>query len=453
MTQIIKLTSVENTQDFLNLVTNKNLVIFEDIQGSKIFVKYDGDKFIVKPKSTKNDPLNFIDLTVQKFYNQAFNYFNSLPSYVTDLLSKNWWFCFEYFPPYDACPANIEYAKNPKNNLILTCIVKGNKYKYDYAELQEYANLFDCDCLPVIFMGKLNQKQLEVINLYLHTSKEDLEFIFGEINFAKFFYDILNPQLKNSFLMHNDEFNDNLEKIVIKVEGNDYVSFEVLNPLYKRMSYQNTAEYVEMYSLIILNFLEYCQLIDIKDYKVKANIKDEIYIDLICQFFNEYIENVKNHIDDWKINIPQFFKDEKFKINVDLLNNKKTIEHIKSDKKIEYIFKVILGTFNRRRKKPVGVFNDQTVEIFNNFVDKLNAHVDKLLNINREYNLQKSDLLNFNDYFKLSFNIDADKRLYPDVYNKFREVEGDGEKKGKSKKSKSRKSPIPTKGMDGKNLQ
>jgi len=448
MTQIIKLTGVENTEDFLNLVRDNDLIIYEDIQGSKIFVRYDGDKFIVKPKSIKSEPLNFIDLTVQKFYNQAFNYFNSLPTYITDLLSKSWWFCFEYFPPYDACPANIEYSKNPRNNLILTCIVKGNRYKYDYAELQEYANLFDCDCLPVIYMGKLNQKQLEVLNLFLHTAEDDLEFVFGESNFAKFFYDILNPQLKNSFLMKPNEFNDNLEKIIIKVEGNDEVSFEVLNPLYKRMSYQNTSEYVEMYSLIILNFLEFCQLIDIKSYKVKANIKDEIYIDLICQLFNEYMDNVKKNIDDWAINIPQFFQDEKFKINVDLLNNKKTIDHIKSDKKIEYIFKVILGTFNKRRKKPVGVFNEQTVEIFNQFVDKLNTHVDKLLNINREYNLQKSDLLNFGDYFKLYFNVDTDSRLYPDIYNHFAKEEEGGEKKGKSKKSKSRGRPIPTKGME-----
>ena len=448
MTQIIKLSGVENTEDFMNLVTDKELIIFEDIQGSKIFVKYDGDKFIIKPKSIKSDALNFIDLTVQKFYNMAFNYFHSLPGYVIDLMSKSWWFCFEYFPPYDACPANIEYAKNPRNNLILNCIVKGNKYKYDYAELQEYANLFDCDCLPVIFMGKLNQKQLEVINLFLHTSEDDLEFVFGESNFAKFFYDILNPQLKNSFLMHKDEFNDNLEKIVIKVDGNDDISFEVLNPLYKRMSYQNSSEYVEMYSLIILNFLEYCQLININDYKVKANIKDEIYIDLICQLFNEYMDNVHKSIDDWEINIPQFFKDEKFKINVDLLNNKKTIEFIKSDKKVEYIFKVILGTFNKRRKKPIGVFNEQTVEIFNKFVDKLNNHVDKLLNINREYNLQKSDLLNFNDYFKLNYNIDNGGRLWPDIYHHFtsEEEKGRAEKKGLSKKSKSRKSPIPTKG-------
>jgi len=443
MTKIVKLNNdIDSAKEFISIISDKQLLIYEDIQGSKIFVKYDGEKFIIKPKTVKNDPLNFVDLTVQKFYNQAYNYFASLPSYITDLLSRSWWFCFEYFPPYDACPANIEYAKNPKNNLILTCIVKGNKYKYDYAELQEYANLFDCDPLPVIYMGKLNVKQLEIINLFLHTSREDVEFVFGESNFAKFFYDILNPQLKNSFLMQDDEFNNNLEKIVIKIEGNDDLSFEVLNPLYKRLSYYNDDEYVEMYSLIILNFLEYCQLIDISTYKVKANIKDDIYIDLICQLFNEYMDNIKKDIDKLEFNIPPFFQEEKFKINIDLLNNRKTIEHVKSDKKIEYIFKVILGTFSKRRKKPIGIFNEQTVEIFNSFVDKLSAHIDKLLNINREYNLQKSDLLNFNDYFKLNFNIDHDSKLYPDIYNHFAHEETGEEKKGKSKKSKTRGRPI-----------
>jgi hypothetical protein len=436
MTKIVKLSSIDSTDEFINSITNKDLLIFEDIQGSKIYVKYDGDKFIIKPKSIKNESLNFVDLAIQKFYNQAFNYFSTLPSYITDLLSKNWWFCFEYFPPYDAQPANIKYSKLPKNNLILTCIVKGNKYKYDYAELQEYSNLFDCDCLPVIFMGKLSKKQIEIINLFLHTSESDLDFVFGESNFAKFFYDILNPQLKNSFLMNSDNFNDNLEKIVIKVNKNDEISFEILNPLYQRMSYQNNSEYVEMYSLIILNFLEFCQLIDINQYKVKANIKDDIYIDLICQLFNEYADNVKKDIDNWEITIPEFFRDEKFKINIDLLNNKKTVENIKSNKKFEYIFKIILGSFNKKKKKPIGVFNEQTVDIFNRFVDKLNSHVDKLLNINREYNLQKSDLLNFNDYFKLNFNIDSSNRLYPDVYNHFSKVETekDIDKKFKNKK-------------------
>jgi len=434
MTKIFKLNSLEKGDDFINIISDKDLLVYEDIQGSRIFVKYDGQKFTIKPKNLRNDSLNFIDLAIQKFYNQSYDYFNSLPQYVTDLLNPNWWFCFEYFP--DMHPANIEYEKVPKNNLILVCIVKGNKYRYNYDELKEFSNLLDVDCIPVIFKGKLSSKQLEIIALFLNTSEDDLKYVFGENNFAKFFYNILNPNFSNSFLMKDDEFQENLEKIIMKIDGNDEYSFELLNPLYKRMSFKNDTDYVEIYSQIILNFLEFCQLIDIKKYKIKANTKDEIYIELISQIFNEYMDNIKDNIDKWNITIPDFFKDEKFKLNVDMLLNKKTIEYVKSSKKIEYMLKIILSSYNRKRKKPMGVFNDQTVILFNEFVEKISVYIDKLLNINREYNLQKSDLINFNDYFKLKFNIDTDGRLYPDTSQSDKEK---GEDKDKKKKGVSYK--------------
>ena len=429
MTKVFKLNTIEKGDDFINIISDKELLVYEDIQGSRIFVKFDGQRFIIKPKNLRNDPLNFIDLAIQKFYNQAYYYFNSLPTYVTDLLNPNWWFCFEYFP--DLHPANIEYRKVPKNGLILVCVVKGNKYKYNYDELKEFSNLMDVDTIPVIFKGKLSKKQLEIIALFLNSSEEDLKYVFGENNFAKFFYGLLNPNFKNSFLMHDDEFNNNLEKIVMKIDGNDEYSFELLNPLYQRMSFVNDTNYVEMYSQILLNFLEFCQLIDIRKFKVKANTKDEIYIELISQIFNEYMENIKKNLDDWVIIIPEFFRDEKFKLNTDMLLNKKTIEYAKSSKKVEYILKVILSSFNHKKKRPFGVFNEQTVELFNEFVDKLSNHIDKLMNINREYNLQKNDLLNFNDYFKLKFNLDSDGKLYPaDVYDGEKE-KGEEKKKGK----------------------
>ena len=426
MTKVFKLNTIEKGDDFINIISDKELLVYEDIQGSRIFVRYDGQRFIIKPKNLRNDPINFIDLAIQKFYNAAYFYFSSLPQYITDLLNPNWWFCFEYFP--DLCPANIEYQKIPKNGLILVCIVKGNKYKYNYDELKEFSSLMDVDCIPVIFKGKLSQKQLEIIALFLNSSENDLKYVFGENNFSKFFYELLNPNFKNSFLM-NDEFNNNLEKIIMKIDGNDEYSFEILNPLYKRMSFSNDTNYVEIYSQIILNFLEFCQLMDIKKFKIKANTKDEIYIELISQIFNDYIENIKGNIDDWTIIIPDFFKDEKFKLNTDMLLNKKTIEHCKSSKKIEYMLKVILSSFNHKKKKPIGVFNEQTVVLFNEFVDKISNYIDKLLNINREYNLQKNDLLNFNDYFKLKFNIDSDGKLYPNIFKSDQEKGSDKDKK------------------------
>ena len=435
MTKIAKIKTLTNADEFVNILKDKNILIYEDIQGSKIFVNWTGSQFIIKNKTIKSEELNFVDLVIQKFYNQAFLYFHSLPDYITELMNTDWWFCFEYFPN-DVKPANIEYRKLPKNNMILTCIVKGNNYVYDYDELYEYSKLFNVEPLPVVFKGKLSQKQLEVIELYLNTNEEDLKYIFDEDNFAYFFYKILNPKIESSFLMDTDEFNDNLEKIIIKIENNSKYSFEILNPLYKKMELNNNSEHVETYSLILLRFLEFCQLISIDKYKLGKISKDELYIEFICELFNEYMINNKRYLLQWDFTVPSFFKDDKFKINIDLVSNKETKEYIKSDDKIEYIFKSILGSFNKQKKKPIGVFNETTLELFNGFVDKLDTIIDKCLKINREKVLGKNDLHNFKDYFNLKYETDStDAQYFPDMGDEFTEG-GSKKKKGEEKEIK-----------------
>ena len=429
MTQIRKLNEIENVKEFVENINDKELLIYEDIQGSKIFVNWNGEKIQIKPKSLNNYPINFIDLTMQVFYNQAYNYFLSLPDYVTSLLNKTWWFCFEYFP--DNQPANIEYQKTPKNNLILTCIVKGSKYKYNYDEILEYSNLFNVETLPVLYKGKLSDKQIEILELYLRTSEKDLKFVFGEKNFAYFFYKILNPQIENSFLMNSDNFNDNLEKIIIKISGNDEVSFEILNPLYQKISQYNYTDYVDTYSLILINFLEFCQLSSLNQYKLKSLIKDELYVELICKLYNDYMSNMEKDIKKWEIDIPEFFKNDKFKINIDLLKDVETKNIIKNSEKNEYVFKCILGTYHKKRNKPIGIFNNQTLILFNKFVEYLNNFLDNKLKINRDHSFQKSDVKNFQEFWDLKYNVDSQGAVYPDIYDEFEDESGEDKKKKK----------------------
>jgi hypothetical protein len=256
------------------------ITIFEDIQGSKIWVNWDGQDFIIKPKSINNDSINLIDLAMQNYYNSAIDYLNSLDIRVKSLLNRKWWYCFEYFP--DNQPANIEYQKLPKNGLVLTSIYKNGKYVFNIDEIDEYSRLLNVDMIPVIFHGRLTERMIEAIKYFLNTSEEDLEYVFGDKSFSFFFYKILNPLSENSFLME-DEFQENLEKLIVRVEDGD-ISFQLLNPLYKRMSDDNSTDYVEIYSLILVNFLNYCQSINFEEIKLKGDKKDEIYIQLICKY-------------------------------------------------------------------------------------------------------------------------------------------------------------------------
>jgi len=430
MAKLIRLNKVENRK-LIERLAKAEIIVYEDVQGHNIFVNWDGDNINIKTKSISSDPINMIDVAMQKVYNKALNFFLNLDPRIKGLLKKNLWYGFEYF--YDEQPAHIKYDRVPKNNLILTSIIKGNnKFTYDLDEIIEYANLFECDYLPVIFRGILNQDQIDLISNFLSTSKNDLEYVFGEDNFAYFFYKILNPNSKNSFLMDGDNYQDNIEKLIIRfIDNNEEISFEILNPMYTRLSSTNSTEHVEMYSLIMLNFLEYSQLINIDSIKLRGQSRDEAYLDIICKLYNNYIEKIIEDIDDLDITVPEFFKNDKFKINVDLIDNRITKKHIKSNIKLEYIFKIILGSFNKKRNKPIGIFNDMTIILFNNFVDSINKSLDNYLKFIRETDINDDKLLNFSDYFKVNYSTDASGTVYPDIYTEIEAEETGGKKKKK----------------------
>ncbi len=430
MSKLITLNGIDD-QKLLDELVNNEITVIEDVQGSRICVNWDGENFTIKPKSISNDPINLVDLAMQNYYNPVIKYLESLDIRVKGLLNKRWYFIFEYFP--DNQPANIQYQKLPKNNLVLTSICKVAKYDYTLEELDEYARLFDVDLLPIIFKGKLSQRMIEAIKYFINTGEDDLEYVFGEKSFAFFFYKILNPASDNSFLMDGDNFQDNVEKLIIRVQDKD-ISFEILNPLYKRISDSNSTEFVEIYTLILVNFLNFCQSINMDDIKLKGEKKDEVYIYLMCKLYNIYVSEVKEDLLNFEFVIPDFFDKEKFKINKELISNKLTKEYIDESDKLEYIFKVMLGSFNKKRKKPLGVFTDNTVILFNTFVDSINAYIEKYLNKIHEVELTRAGLLDFGDFFEIKYDTDAEGEVYPDVYGEFEKEPTESKKKGKGGK-------------------
>lgn len=431
MSKLVNLNK-EKSDEILNRLFNDEIIVLEDIQGSKIWVNWNGNKFRIKSKSINNDDINIIDLAIQNYYNFASDYFNSMDNRVKSLLNKKWWFCFEYFP--DQQPANIEYSRVPKNKLVLTGIWKGKKFDVNLDEIEEYSRLLDVDMVPVIFSGKLTEEMKEAITYFLNTSKEDLEFIFEEKSFAFFFYKLLNPFSKNSFLME-DDFQDNVEKLIIRSKSGD-ISFELLNPLYEKISSINDTEFVEIYTLILVNFLNFCQSINLKDIRLKSNRKDEMYIELICNMFNKYMLNVKQDLINFQFTIPEFFDKEKFKINKELIKNTITKQHLESNDKIEYIFKIILGSFNKKKKRPIGVFEEKTVVVFNKYIDDINEYIDTCLKIEQQRTATKKGLVDFGEYFEIKYDTDGEGNVYPDIYREFEK----GKLNRKSKKEKGSKS-------------
>lgn len=415
---------------------DSDIIVYENIQGSKIYINYDGDKFTIKARNLNTDPINNIDLALQKYYNKAFNYFENLDEKVKSLIPTNWWFCFQYF--YDEKPSNIKYDRIPKNSMILTSIIKDSKHIFNYEEMLEYSGLLDIDIQPIMFNGILSDKQINLINYFLKTSPTDLEYIFGEDNFANFFYKILSPNNNNSILMNDGEFHDNVEKMIIKINNSDEISLALLNPLYRK-SLNDKTEHADVYSILLLEFLEFLQTVEIDDINLSSKNSDELYIEIISKLYNTYCNHRIDKILNFKFIIPPFFYEDKFKINIDLIKNEHTKSLINRNDKLEYLFKILLSSLRTTKKKPIGVFTERSIELYNEMVKSIQRLIDRRLKIEREDILNKDELLDFDKFYQIKYPKDADGMVYPDLYKEIGQDIDSGQNKKKKniiKKSK-----------------
>lgn len=414
-------------ENFIKLLTKEPIIVMEDVQGSKIWASYSAGDWTLRPKSVHQNPINMIDLAMQKYYKLAYTYLYALATEVTDLIRPNYSFGFEFFP--DEQPGNIKYDKVPKNNLILTCICKyGKQYIYDTDELKVWADLLGVETLPLIYKGKLGDKQIQAINHYLHTSPGDIDLLWNGVKFSEFFYKTLNPATTNSYLSQN--FNDNLEKIIIRfVKSNYEVTLEILNPMYQKMVLKSDAEFSDVYSILLFNFVQFMMGIDLKNIDISGTSRDRVYINLISKLYNMYISKYEKSITDFKFAVPKFFSQDKFRINQDLISNKTTLDYINKSIKLEYIFKIILGSFQRERKKPIGIINEIALEHLNRIVKKINIKVEEQFNYNQKLNIFTYKVKDMSDYPNIKYQRDDKGYVYYDIGSLFDSEETEHDKK------------------------
>jgi hypothetical protein len=152
---------------------------------------------------------------------------------------------------------------------------------------------------------------------------------------------------------------------------------------------------------------------------------------LICMLYNIYVSEIKQDLINFEFVVPEFFDRDKFRINKELISNKITKDLLDENKKLEYIFKCLLGSFNKPKKKEIGIFTPSTLQIFNGYVSLLSKKIDEYLKKKTEVQLSRSGLVDFGEFFDIKYDVDADDKVYPDVY---KEIEKSTDNKGKKDK-------------------
>ena len=381
-----------NISDIDTLLSNK-CIVTEKINGSSFHVQRNGTGFLYY-KSGSKDPMNVIDRTIVRYYENAIRHFKSVSKDSVDDMPFDWKFGFEYVG--DNKTMDIEYDVLPKSNLILTHIQvmqpsnpnKVRKVIRDSKVLMKWAGLLEVAPPPVIFEGQLHSGQKDALKRMLSMSVNEFEQTFEDKDkpsFTRAVFSIFNENMKQSTLMNNLS-KDVAGFIVNFHDGKSLQSFK-LEKFNKKPSEDRKPS--DMYQITILDIVEHLTQFEFEDIKLTEEETDKRYLELMSEVFNNYIEKNATKYIGAKFDSADFSESPMFELNHKFLQNEKTLTLVQ-DKILSELFKITLGSFRKKRNKETDLINADLMNNINSIIEKIDSLIMAEANEN--------DVMNFNQY-------------------------------------------------------
>jgi len=340
---------------YVNTLLNEDVIITEKLDTFRLIFEKKGDQFLFYKKD--NTPITLVERVLSDIYESALI---EIPIITKEVMIPEGYFFGLYYSPSER-PLRIPYSRLPK--YILTDVTKrdiNNKIieSYDYTTVKAWAASLCMGRPPILFEGKLSEEQKKLLIAY------DTKQYKGE---SMTFSDMIKIAFNTSYSQENI-----IEGIIIK-SGEKITQiisyeFELLNE-----AYEKTNESRDFYDLIITDVNQFMENYNISI--VEAETKDQMYINIVSNIFNNYCLYHDNlSIDEKYLTPPQF--GYYGKLNKRLIKNKETLRLINSAPIYEALFKVFISSF-RKIKKPYGLLTESIITKFNSYVNLINSYINK----------------------------------------------------------------------------
>lgn len=195
-------------------------------------------------------------------------------------------------------PTLIKYTQHPKNDLIISYIKKNGKIVPPDDKLNlEMAKLLNISPPPVLFSGKLNDKQKQKLIEYAETNKEDIVNKYGGKNFVKFVLSLFVPPSQMKFLL-----TDSLEGLVFYFGNGNSIDMAKLNDPSFTQGIKSKQNKEDVYHKSIMEII----YADLKNYADGVGYTGSNYNDFIYKMTQKYIKSGKlKALDKYKNNVTE----------------------------------------------------------------------------------------------------------------------------------------------------
>jgi cytidyltransferase-like protein len=401
-------------QDFIEKLFNTYVTVNEKMDGSAfIFERSVEDGKFKFYKRDQRNPITMVDRTLMKYYEVPIQYIESLPPHILGIIPRGWKFGLEFFS--NPQPVEIAYDRIPKNNLILSYVHvmedgKISRTIQEKEKLDEWADILGIERPPIIFQGNLDDSQKEKILEFLRTPFEGLLEEFKTKSFVRFIIGVLNPELKTTAL--NNDLDKAIEGIVFRFgdpSGGDPVLSKMVDPIFTEMARTKAQKRKEekpsdFLGITILDVMNFILERGVGSFQVRGNSDDERYVSFVSSVFVDFLERYGEKYRETDFQEPEYLKKEEFRVNKKFIQNKSVIKYIEEDESFESLFKLILNSFRKIKKRAGGIIGKGTLSQFNSLVEDIKERVEKV----NESLIFESDLPTFMDFKR---NNDKNKKV------------------------------------------
>ena len=282
-------------KDFLDSLFRHYVVVSEKVTGTSISFEKKSQRTVVFYKGNRETRITKVERTLNRYYEDAINYLESVFEMIENEIPENWVFCLQYFS--DNTPSTVTYKEKPKNGLMLTHIqiYEGNKLIKiieDPRIIYDWGEMLDISYSIPIFQGKLTSEQKNKIKDFLEVPKEEQLEIFKTSSLAEFIIKTLNPNLTHSALQTN--LTDPIDSIVFKFYKpgeTKTISAKIIDPYNINLLHKTKSNKLSLDTneLLLLDVLTYIEQRGISNIRLLEENPDERYIELISNLFNNYI--------------------------------------------------------------------------------------------------------------------------------------------------------------------
>jgi hypothetical protein len=363
MAEILSLREIfrRDGMQFVKKLLDEFVVISEKLNATRFCFEKTSSGIDFYKKDGKITP---IDRTMAALYEHPIKYIENLPKEILDKLPEGFRYGFRYF--HTEKPANICYDKLPLNGLVLTDIrsAKG-KIIDDISILNGISDLLMVEKPPIIWYGKLDNPQKTNILEYLRCDEATLISRFKTDSFTKYIISILNPEIKSTALKSDIE--KPIDSVIFKFisdDGKEVVHAKAIDPIITQINRSNDEdrEAQDLYGIILSDITEYVKTTGLQKYGLEDGSSDERFLDLISQIYNSYMKKNEYKYEGIEIDPLSFASVPQFDLNTGFITNLTTRELIKKSTVNKHIFKIMMSSFSKPKKKPSGTVTQLLID-------------------------------------------------------------------------------------------